>query len=132
MLLGVVVTPFVGILGPAQLLGVESQRCRVRGVRVGLHDVPSKDAEYDAIAGARTDPPQGAHGAPRNRVWQRARNVVADGGFAVYAAFPFVVLRVVLFSHLLELSPLGAETLSAKSRVPSQRRRRATKGEPRR
>jgi len=77
MLLGVVVTPFLGILGPAQLLGVESQSCCVRGVRVCLHDVPSKDAENDAVAGARTDPSQGTHGAPRNGVWQRARDAVA-------------------------------------------------------
>jgi hypothetical protein len=79
MLLGVVVTPIVGIRGPTQLLGVESERCRVRRIRVGLHDVPSKDAEYDAVAGTRTDPPQGADGAPRSGVWQRARDVVAHG-----------------------------------------------------
>ena len=79
MLLGVVVTPIVGIRGPAQLLGVESERCRVRRIRVGLHDVPSKDAEYDAVAGPRTCPPQEADGAPRSGVWQRARDVIVDG-----------------------------------------------------
>ena len=79
MLLGVVVTPIVGIRGPTQLLRVESERRRVRRVRVGLHDMPSKDAEYDAVAGPRTDPPKGADGAPRSGVWQRARDVVAHG-----------------------------------------------------
>jgi hypothetical protein len=51
----------------------------VGGVRVGLHDVPSKDAEYDAVVGPRTDPPHPADGAPGGDVWQRAGDVVACG-----------------------------------------------------
>jgi hypothetical protein len=78
VLLGVVVTPIVGIRGPTQLSGVESEGRRVRGVRVGLHDVPSEDAQYDAVAGPRTCPPQEADGAPRSGVWQGARDVIVD------------------------------------------------------
>ena len=77
VLLGVVVTPIGGIRGPTQLPGVEPEGSRVRGVRVGLHDVPSKDAEHDAVAGAGTDPSLGADGAPRRGVWQRTRDIVA-------------------------------------------------------
>lgn len=79
VLLGVVVTPIVGIRGPTQLPGVESEGCCMRSVRVGLHDVPGKDAEHDAVARPGTDPPRGADGAPRSGMWQRARDVVADG-----------------------------------------------------
>ena len=70
---------------------------------MSLHDVPSKDAEYEAVAGPGTDPPHGADGAPRNGMWQRAPDIGAHSAwsFAVYAAVPLVVLRVVSFSHLL-------------------------------
>jgi hypothetical protein len=57
VLLRVVVTPFVGFRGPAEPQHVESERRRVGGVRVRLHDVTSEDAEYDAVAGSRTGPP---------------------------------------------------------------------------
>ena len=102
MLLGVVLTPIVRISGPTQLPGVESERCRVRGVRVGFHDVSSEDAEDDAVAGPRTHPPHGADGAACSGVWQRAGDIVADGpgGFAVHTAEVLVVLKVPLFCHL--------------------------------
>ena len=48
-------------------------------VRVGLHDVPSKDAEYDAVVGPRTDSPNPADRAPGGGMWQKARGVVAHG-----------------------------------------------------
>ena len=77
VLFGVMMTPVAWIRGPAQLHRVESEGRRVGGVRVGLHDVPREDAEYDAVAWAGTDPRQGANRAPRSSVWQRARAVVA-------------------------------------------------------
>ena len=102
VLLGVVVTPIVGIRGPTQLLGVEPESRRVGSVRVVLHDVPGEDTEYDAVAGPGTDPPQGADGAPRSGVWQRARDIVAHEprGFAVHTAGVLTVLKIQLFCHL--------------------------------
>jgi hypothetical protein len=79
VLLAIVVTPVAGIRGPTHLHRVESEGRGVGGVRVGLHDVPSKDAEYDAVVGPRTDPPHPADGAPGGGVWQRAGDVVARG-----------------------------------------------------
>ena len=79
MLFGIVVTPFVGFRGPTQLHRVESEGRGVGSVRVGLHDVPSQDAEYDAVAGPRTDPPHPADRAPGGGMWHRARDVVAYG-----------------------------------------------------
>ena len=111
MLLGVVLTPIVGIGGPTQLPGVESERRRVRGVRVGLHDVPREGAEYDAVAGPGTDPPHGADGASGKGVWQRARDIVADGprGIAVHSAVVFVVSMIPLFCHLQTIATSRSE-----------------------
>ena len=102
MLLGVVVTPIVGIRGPTQLLGVEPERRRVGSARVVLHDVPGEGAQNEAVAGPRTDPPPGADGAPRSGVRQRARDIVADRprGFAVHTAGVLTVLKIQLFCHL--------------------------------
>jgi hypothetical protein len=102
VLFGFVPTPIVRVRGPTQLPGVESERCRVRGVRVGLHDVPSEGAEYDAVAGPWTDPPHGADRAACSGVWQRARDIVADGprGFAVHTAEVLVELMIRLLCHL--------------------------------
>ena len=92
----------VRVRGPTQLPGVESERRRVRGGRVGLHDVPCEGAQNDAVAGPRTDPPQGADGAACSGVWQRARDIVADGprGFAVHTAEVLVELMIRLLCHL--------------------------------
>ena len=111
---GTVVAPFVGIRGPTHLHRVESEGRGVGSVRVGLHDVPSEDAQYDAVVGPRTDPPQGADGAPGSDVWQRARCVVACGArsFAVYAAVDLAAFKVLLFSHLPLLSQHGPVELS--------------------
>ncbi len=111
VLLGIVVTPAVGIRRPTQLEGVESEGCGVGSVGVGLHDVPSENAEYDAVVGPRTDPPQGADGAPGSSVWQRARDIVAYGprSFAVDVA---VLLR--FHQPLLgEYQPMAQESQSS-------------------
>ena len=102
VMLGVVVTPIVGIRGPAQLLGVESECRRMGRVRVGLHDVPGKDAQDDSVARAGTDPPQRTDRAPRRGVWQGARDFVAygAGSFAVYAAVALIVLKAPSSFHL--------------------------------
>ena len=111
MLLGIVATPIVRISGPNQPPGVESERCGVRRARVGLYDVPSEDAENDAVAGPRTDPPHGADGASGSDVWQRALDIVADEprGFAVHAAIVLVVLINPLFCHLQTIATSGGE-----------------------
>jgi hypothetical protein len=95
-------TPIVWIRGPAQLLGAESERRRMGRVRVGLHDVPCKDAEDDAVAWPGTDPPQGTDRAPRRGVWQGARDFFAygAGSLAVYAAAALIVLKAPLSFHL--------------------------------
>src|SRR5262245_46701669 len=87
VLFEVVVTPIVRIGGAAQLLGGESESRRMCRVRVGLHDVPCKDAEEDAVARPGTQPPQETDRALRRGVWKGARGVFADGAgsFAVYA-----------------------------------------------
>ena len=77
VLFGIVVTPIVGIRGPTHLHRVESEGSGVGGVRVSLHDVPSEDAEDDAVVGPRTYPSQGADWTPGSGVWQRARCVAA-------------------------------------------------------
>jgi hypothetical protein len=130
VLLGVVVTPIVGIRGPTQLPGVESEGCRVRGVGVGLHDVPSKDAEHDAVARPRTDPPQGADGAPCGGMWKWTRGIVADGprGFAVHTAVILIVSNVPRFCHLQRIAISCNEVERG---VVVVRRRRAL-GQPRR
>jgi len=51
VLLGKVVTPVVGIRRPTQLHRVESEGRGVGSVRVGLDDVPSENAECDAVVG---------------------------------------------------------------------------------
>src|SRR4249919_1484342 len=96
VLLWFMMTPLVGVRGPAHLHRVESEGCRVGSVWVGLHDVSSEDAEHDAVVGPRADPAQGADGAPRTGVWKRARGFVAYGtrSLAVYLAVLHVVLKV--------------------------------------
>jgi hypothetical protein len=102
VLLGVVVTPIVRIRGPAQLFGRESESRRVGRVRMGLHDVPCKDAEDDAVAWPWTDPLHPADGALGRGVRQGAREIVAFGAgpFAVYAAVALIVLKAPLSFHL--------------------------------
>src|SRR5215211_5058227 len=117
-------TPTLGIRGPPQLPGVESERRRVRGVRVGLHDVPSEDAEYDAVAGPGTDPPLGADGAPGSGVRQRARDIVADRprGLAVHTAVVLVVLKVPLFCHPPTIATSPSEVERGVAVAPSGQR----------
>jgi hypothetical protein len=111
VLFGIVPTPVVRIRGPAQLPGVESECCRVRGVRVSLHDVPSEGAEYDAVAGPWTGPPRGADRATYSGVWERARDIVADGprGLAVDTAEVLVELMIRLFCHLQTIATSRGE-----------------------
>ena len=76
MLLRVVLTPIVRFIGLVQLHRVGSEGWDVRSVRVDLHDMPSEDAEDDAVVGSGTDPAQRADGALRNCVWQGAQDFI--------------------------------------------------------